>query len=117
MMQHDLNPTRPLHFVAVSRRSGNENKHQIIEFELADADAKSHAARVGHQRKNNASRLRMAYLNRTSQPLTDPRQTTGYLSSCLLDPFVTLMAELSITERNLVHECEFDASWEGAELT
>ena len=110
--------TLRLHFVTVQQTHGkDETAATQRDIELADSDARSHAARVGHQTKKAASRPKrtIPWDNggrfKAGQHLhmrKDPWQTTAYVSSCLLDPFVKLPVDLTLDERNLLHECKFD---------
>lgn len=103
-------------FIMVQRTRSSEADRRAIE--LADADARSHAARVSQE-------LKKAKKNQLLKSKTGPNRKLDGLghasmqlaasacrpvacvSTCLLDPFVQLPIELSFEERNLLHDCKY----------
>lgn len=109
--------TSRFRFIMVQRTKSLEGNRRAIE--LADADARSHAARVSQElkktKKKNELLKRKIAPNRKLEVLgpasmrlaTAACQPVACVSSCLLDPFVQLPIELSFEERNLLHDCEY----------
>lgn len=108
---------RPIyHFVAVehSKSKGRDRR----QWELSDAAARSHAARISHARRKplpfNAQKSlvlgRSTEEDKDQIPQDNVMHKAVTTSNSSLDPFIQLSLALSLEERNLVHECSLNLS-------
>lgn len=100
------------HFRFIVTHSGKVRGRSRREFELAQSDAKSHAARVAYdrKRKQDGPPYQQDDVKQDSEwtkqvILID--QDAFFVDTGFLDPFLRLANVISLEERNLLHECEY----------
>ena len=114
---------RRFHFVLVERMKPETTDRR--EFELVDAGARSHAARIAHEARRKSALTKKAIHAMKQEPdeaepawAYSPSSTATQMSNSFLDPFVQLPMDLTLEERNLLHDCELlPASHRLTELT
>lgn len=110
-------------FIVVPHTNSSERDRRAVE--LAAATVKSHAARVSQELEKakepsktriKASGKSLVLKHSARQEQTGVPTTLGGIR--LLDPFGQLPTELSVDERNLLHDCTFCAEcWAILRLT
>ncbi|ETN45732.1 uncharacterized protein HMPREF1541_09565 [Cyphellophora europaea CBS 101466] len=100
---------RRFHFVLVERMKPETTDRR--EFELVDAGARSHAARIAHEARRKSALTKKAIHAMKQEPdeaepawAYSPSSTATQMSNSFLDPFVQLPMDLTLEERNLLHD-------------